>query len=718
MESARHGGTKAVLKFSAIVVLVLWTFLWFMRPLDAYQKFWTPAQAQTRTKAYYNGPQIVVYCAPIIFAGIATALAYHHKRKQAFKIKNSSLRAFRSNPETYPLFIRGPLSIVSAADFLFLCALVLFTVYTFTAYYIRSVNSINRAKLREPLWHKKLEIAAVEAGLAGLFCMAILFFPVTRGSTLLRLLNIPFEHAVKYHIWIGITMLVAWTVHGLLYIIYWIIEKKIHELWAWHSDEISGLSGLIALIIGLVMWATSIGWVRKANFELFYYTHHLYILFILFFGLHLGDRFYAMVLGGVMLFAVNRLLRFVQSRQKVDVMGVRVLSSETIELVFAKEPELHYSAASFVFLNLPAISKLDWHPFTVISSSNVETDRLTLLIKKNGDWTSKIISMIQDNGGSLQLEAGIEGPYGHNLDYISRYQVLVFIAGGSGISPFLSMLKDILYSIQAKSLTPPKDIILVYTVKTSDELHILNSITPALICPEFAHALNIKVQAYVTREQAADLEQNNAGPKEIQLLKAPSIRKGGPVLIHAEPSPKSVTRYAAQQLRAISPPLAGRGVVEAAVIFASFFGFMFLAGIIGRFWIYRHYTSKDKDFDRSLGAFLAFLESLFGVIIAGAAIAYVANSVRRKKQWTPSPTTMTNVGSPEESLKPVSVHYGHRPDFASVFAGLAKSTINMNVGVFACGPMSMQEGVAALCQEYRKTAENATYNYHSLNFDL
>lgn len=64
-------------------------------------------------------------------------------------------------------------------------------------------------------------------GSIGLDCFAFLFLPVARGSVLLRLINIPFEQAIRYHVWLGHLTMLLFTLHGLLYVISWTIEGNL-----------------------------------------------------------------------------------------------------------------------------------------------------------------------------------------------------------------------------------------------------------------------------------------------------------------------------------------------------------------------------------------------------------------------------------------------------------------------------------------------------------
>lgn len=46
-------------------------------------------------------------------------------------------------------------------------------------------------------------------------CLAVLLLPVLRGMALFRLFGIQFEASVRYHIWIGNTLIMFSVLHGL-----------------------------------------------------------------------------------------------------------------------------------------------------------------------------------------------------------------------------------------------------------------------------------------------------------------------------------------------------------------------------------------------------------------------------------------------------------------------------------------------------------------------
>jgi ferric-chelate reductase len=104
----------------------------------------------------------------------------------------------------------------------------------------------------------------------------------------------------------------------------------------WKQIGVANLPGVISLAAGLLMWVTSLHPVRKKFFELFFYTHQLYVIFVVFLALHVGDFVFSISAGAVFLFMLDRFLRFWQSRAKVDIIAAACRPCGTVELVFSK----------------------------------------------------------------------------------------------------------------------------------------------------------------------------------------------------------------------------------------------------------------------------------------------------------------------------------------------------------------------------------------------
>jgi hypothetical protein len=146
------------------------------------------------------------------------------------------------------------------------------------------------------------------------------------------------------------------------------------QLLDWKPYKVANFPGLIALLTGVTMWLTSIQWVRRKRFELFFYTHQLYILFIICVALHVGDFTFSAAFSGIFLFAFDRFLRFCQSRSTVEVLSTKLLPCGVFELVLAKPQGMN------IFHLITKIFK-HGHGNTMIRTMKLEETILALCAK-------------------------------------------------------------------------------------------------------------------------------------------------------------------------------------------------------------------------------------------------------------------------------------------------------------------------------------------------
>jgi hypothetical protein len=97
-----------------------------------------------------------------------------------------------------------------------------------------------------------------------------------------------------------------------------------------------------------------------------------------------------------------------------------------------------------IFINIPEVSKLEWHPFTT-SLYNNYTSEVSLHIKARGDWTNKIINHIYYNN-IKKIKIKIDGPYHHlpkNFNKTLIKEPTLLIASGIAITTFSYNLQKI-----------------------------------------------------------------------------------------------------------------------------------------------------------------------------------------------------------------------------------------------------------------------------------
>ena len=127
-----------------------------------------------------------------------------------------------------------------------------------------------------------------------------------------------------------------------------------------------------------------------------------------------------------------------QMRAPYRVASVKKVAERTWLLVIVPQrgEAITFEAGQFVWLNIGhSPFSLVEHPFSIASAPN--PSRLDFLIKESGDFTNKISAV------SPGTHVWIDGPYGHFTLQEDDSRPLVFIAGGVGIAPVLSILREL-----------------------------------------------------------------------------------------------------------------------------------------------------------------------------------------------------------------------------------------------------------------------------------
>ena len=107
-----------------------------------------------------------------------------------------------------------------------------------------------------------------------------------------------------------------------------------------------------------------------------------------------------------------------------------------------------YEMGQYYFINIPSISTLEWHPFSI--SSSPEDFNTTHHIKNMGSeqWTGKLAQLAGLSSVDLaRTSLIIDGPYGIPLNLDSCKSVL-FIAGGIGITPIHSCIRHLYFAMR------------------------------------------------------------------------------------------------------------------------------------------------------------------------------------------------------------------------------------------------------------------------------
>ncbi|XP_003215824.1 NADPH oxidase 3 [Anolis carolinensis] len=253
--------------------------------------------------------------------------------------------------------------------------------------------------------------------------------------------------------------------------------------------SIAGITGLLITVSLILIMTSSTEIITRSFYEVFWYTHHLFTVFFIGLVIHgMGqlirgqthqsllvhnvtyckDHYlewetsaqcplpqfsgndpvtWKWVLGPVILYICERMIRLWRFQQEVVVTKVVSHSSGVLEL-HMKKRGFQMEAGQYIFLQCPAISQLEWHPFTLTSAP--EDDFFSVHIRSVGNWTKALCSAFGAEEKTFKEpwklpRLAVDGPFGAVATDVFQYQISVCIATGIGVTPFASILKSVWY---------------------------------------------------------------------------------------------------------------------------------------------------------------------------------------------------------------------------------------------------------------------------------
>ncbi|KAG2497450.1 hypothetical protein HYH03_004605 [Edaphochlamys debaryana] len=339
-------------------------------------------------------------------------------------------------------------------------------------------------------------------GWVGRLDILLLFFPLPRCNFLGWLLGAAFPELIKYHRWLGHGTIIVFSIHSIGYMGLWAAEGTLKKELDWGmTGGVNNVAGLVSMCGGWLLWVTCLPYVRRKLFNLFYACHCLgAVIFMLFGFMHRKDVA-TWVMPGVILYLLDVTLRTLQQWFNSTAATVQLEAGPTaaaaaltaatqasvspngemLSLSISCDQALTWTGSDIVFLNVPAVSWLQWHPFTIASPCTAvgEGGRrlLQLHIKSYDRWTKRLVARLASDPAPLKLH--VSGPYpgpSHSaLEPTARH---VLIAGGIGVTPVLGMLRDLIAARRSAAAAsngngPMSPVSFIWVSRSADELSLL-----------------------------------------------------------------------------------------------------------------------------------------------------------------------------------------------------------------------------------------------------
>jgi len=275
--------------------------------------------------------------------------------------------------------------------------------------------------------------------------------------------------------------------------------------------SVTGWTGIVITILATIIYVFALDYPKSFaciknsclgkflhNFNLFWYTHHLFLLCLGFIVTHpkpstcwgsdcdnAGDKDHGntwmWLICPVSIYFFERTYRFATSYSVYGTEGTKVLDAsikpgKVLALKLSKPKA--WAAANFfrnpvkagmyAFISCPSISQFEWHPFTLTSCPT--DDFVEFHIRAAGDWTGELLkrygdakdyfdgfeegfSMTRSESGKHEQESAkrgsphwpemrLQGPFGAPAQEYQHYDVVVLVGAGIGITPMASIIRE------------------------------------------------------------------------------------------------------------------------------------------------------------------------------------------------------------------------------------------------------------------------------------
>ncbi|OBT89784.1 NADPH oxidase [Pseudogymnoascus sp. 03VT05] len=375
---------------------------------------------------------------------------------------------------------------------------------------------------------------------------------------------LPLDESQWFHRQVAYSMLVYAVIHvSAHYVNFFNVEKtQIRPVTAIqiHYTQAGGITGHIMLLCMLLMYTTAHAKIRQQSFETFWYTHHLFIPFLLGLYTHAtgcfvrdtadpfspfaGKDFWDHCIGyegwrwelwGGGLYFAERLYREIRARRETEIIRVIRHPYDAMEIQF-KKPSMKYKAGQWLFLQVPSVSRQQWHPFT-ITSCPFDT-YISVHVRQVGDFTralgdalgagpaqAKLYDGVDPNGmyevalqnGQQMPKLRIDGPYGAPAEDVFDNEIAVLIGTGIGVTPWAAILKNIWHL--RNSPNPPKRlrrVEFIWVCKDTTSFEWFQTLLSSLESQSFEAASVpgssgtefLRIHTYLTQRLDADTAQN------------------------------------------------------------------------------------------------------------------------------------------------------------------------------------------------------------------
>ncbi|XP_032337176.1 dual oxidase 1 isoform X2 [Camelus ferus] len=336
---------------------------------------------------------------------------------------------------------------------------------------------------------------------------------------------VPFDAAVDFHRLIASTAIVLTVLHSAghvvnvylfsispLSVLSCLFPGLFHDngsefpqkYYWWFFQTVPGLTGVMLLLVLAIMYVFASHHFRRCSFRGFWLTHHLYILLYVLLIIHGSfaliqlPRFHIFFLVPALIYAGDKLVSLSRKKVEISVVKAELLPSGVTHLQFQRPQGFEYKSGQWVRIACLALGTTEYHPFTLTSAPHEDT--LSLHIRAAGPWTTRLREIYSPQTGdscAKYPKLYLDGPFGEGHQEWHKFEVSVLVGGGIGVTPFASILKDLVFKSSVSCQVFCKKVYFIWVTRTQRQFEWVADIIREV--EENDHQDLVSVHIYITQ---------------------------------------------------------------------------------------------------------------------------------------------------------------------------------------------------------------------------
>ena len=250
----------------------------------------------------------------------------------------------------------------------------------------------------------------------------------------------------------------------------------------WLFLTMTGFSAFVLTLVTIVIYVFAIQYARRYAFQAFWFTHRWYVIFYILMFLHGSGRFVQdplfgnFFLGPGIIFVIDQIISITRSKIKTFVVRADILPSGVIGIYFHRPVTFDYKAGQWMRIASLAQNPGEYHPFTISSAPHEE--HISLHIRAVGPWTHNFREIFtRCNEQKIPFpKLYLDGPFGEGHQDWYRYDVAILVGGGIGVTPFASILKEMVHRFNIGAHIQCKKVYFIWVTRTQRQYEWLTDI--------------------------------------------------------------------------------------------------------------------------------------------------------------------------------------------------------------------------------------------------